>query len=75
MLESKRKQLKNAQPISSPAQWNYEQQSPDQPGSGHAAFKGHETGTGTNIVTLQRALARVNAQLAVTQDPQLRMSL
>lgn len=75
MFENLRKRLKNAQPISTPAQYNFEQQAPDNPGSGHEAFKAHETGSGSNLLTLQRSLARIQAQLAVTSDPQLRVQL
>jgi hypothetical protein len=75
MFEALRKKLKNAQPISQPAQANFEQQDPSNPGSGHQAFIAHESGAGTNTDTLKRALARVDSQLSQTNDPGLKITL
>lgn len=75
MFEALRKKLRNAQPISQPAQANFEQQSPEQPGAGHEAFIQHETGSGTNALQLDRNISKLESQLSQTSDPGLRILL
>jgi hypothetical protein len=75
MFENLRRRLRNAQPISQPAQANFEQQSPDQAGSGHEAWIQHGTGTGTNVLRLERNLAKVESQLSQTSEPGLKIQL
>lgn len=70
-----RMKLRNAQPISSTAQANYDQIDPNQEGAGHTAFTHNITGAGTNQLQIKRALAKIEAQLKMTVDPGLTISL
>lgn len=68
---TKMRNSSNRQQVSSTSRWNLVQSAPDSPGAQKHRFKNQQTGKGTNIEGLKRALTVAELHLAQTTDPRL----
>lgn len=61
----------NRQTVSTTARWNMAQSDPASPGAQKKPLKNQQTGQGTNVLQLKRALAVAELHLSQTSDPAL----
>jgi hypothetical protein len=65
----------NRQTVSSTARWNLVQSDPASPGAQKRPLANEQTGKGSNLLQLQRALASAELHLSQTYDPRLQQNI